>query len=123
MLSFIDFLKKYSKVPNQFLEDFFHLFDYRDYESNQKIVDFEKVVNWLDITKHKAKDTLIKSYRKNIDYIIKKVNKPEGIIYKLYQVYYFWSTLSLTKKIIILKLHIIIKINKFYFLIVYIFNI
>ena len=78
MMTFIDFLKKYSKVPNQFLEDFFHLFDYRDYESNQKIVDFEKVVNWLDITKHKAKDTLIKSYRKNIDYIIKKVNKPEG---------------------------------------------
>lgn len=75
MLSFIDFLKKYSKVPNQFLEDFFDLFDYRDYESNEKIVNFDNVVTWLDITKAMAKKTLLKTYRKNIDYVIKKVTK------------------------------------------------
>jgi len=76
MLSFIDFLKKYSNVPNQFIDDFFNLMEYRDYESNEKIVDLDKVIKWLDINKSKAKETLIKSYRKNIDYIIKKVIKP-----------------------------------------------
>lgn len=78
MLSFIDFLKKYSKVPNKFLEDFFNLFDYREYESDEKIVNFDKVVKWLDITKGIGKKTLLKSYRKNIDYIVKKVDKPKG---------------------------------------------
>ena len=78
MLSFIDFLKKYSNVPNQFIDDFFSLIDYKEYESSEKIVDLDKVVKWLDINKGMAKKTLIKSYRKNIDYIIKKVVKPKG---------------------------------------------
>ena len=71
MLLFIDFLKKYSTVPNQFIDDFFNLMDYKEYESNEKIIDLDKVVKWLDINKRKAKITLIKSYRKNIDFIIK----------------------------------------------------
>ena len=70
MLSFIDFLKKYSKVPNQFIDDFFSLMDYKDFESNEKIVDLDKVVKWLDINKGMAKKTLLKSYRKNIDFSI-----------------------------------------------------
>ena len=78
MLLFIDFLKKYSSVPNQFIDDFFNLMDYKEYESNEKIIDLDKVVKWLDINKGKAKITLIKSYRKNIDFIIKKVVKPKG---------------------------------------------
>ena len=51
--------------------------DYKDLESSEKVVDLDKVVKWLNINKYKAKETLIKSYRKNIDYIIKKVNKPK----------------------------------------------
>jgi hypothetical protein len=78
MLSFIDFLKKYSVVPNQFIDDFFNLMDYKDINSNQKVVDLDKVVKWLSINKWKAKKTLIKSYRKNIDYIIKKLVKTKG---------------------------------------------
>ena len=78
MLSFINFLKKYSNIPNQFLDDFFNLLDYKEIESNQKTIELDKVVKWLDINKHKAKKTLIKSYKKNIDYIIKKVDKPIG---------------------------------------------
>ena len=34
MLSFIDFLKKFSIVPNQFIDDFFNLMDYKDINSN-----------------------------------------------------------------------------------------
>jgi len=55
MLLFIDFLKKYSNVPNQFIDDFFDLMDYRDYESSEKIVDLDKVIKWLDINKGMAK--------------------------------------------------------------------
>jgi phage anti-repressor protein/predicted GIY-YIG superfamily endonuclease len=71
----MEFLKKYSNVPNQFIDDFFNLMDYREYDSSEKIVDLDKVIKWLNINKGKAKETLIKSYRKNIDYIIKKVVK------------------------------------------------
>jgi len=78
MLSFIDFLKKYSNVPNQFIDDFFSLMDYKEIESSEKIVDLDKAVKWLNINKHKAKETLIKSYRKNIDYTITKTIKPAG---------------------------------------------
>ena len=78
MLSFIDFLKKYSNVPNQFLDDFFNLINYKEIESKQKTIDLDKVVKWLDIDKSMAKKTLIKSYRKNIDYVIKKVVKKIG---------------------------------------------
>ena len=77
-LIFKDFLKKYSKVPNQFIDDFFNLMDYKNIESNQKIIDLDKVIQWLDIDKSMAKKTLTKSYRKNIDYIIKKVPKKKG---------------------------------------------
>jgi len=78
MLSFIDFLKKYSKVPNQFIDDFFNLMDYKNIESTEKIVDLDKVIKWLAITKGMAKKTLVKSYRKNIDYVIKKVLPKKG---------------------------------------------
>ena len=79
MLLFIDFLKKYSLVPNQFIDDFFNLMDYKDINSNQKVVDLDKVVKWLSINKWKAKETLIKSYRKNIDYTIQKISKEKRI--------------------------------------------
>ena len=78
MLSFINFLKKYSNVPNHFIDDFFSLMDYKELDSNEKIVDLDKVIKWLDINKGMAKKTLLKSYRKNIDFSIKKVVKPKG---------------------------------------------
>ena len=71
-------MKKYSNVPNKFLDDFFNLINYKELESTEKIIDLDQIIKWLDINKHKAKETLKKSYRKNIDYIIKKVYKPKG---------------------------------------------
>ncbi len=78
MISFSVFLKKYSKIPNKFIDDFFGLIDHKDYESDEKIVDLDKVVEWLDMKKGKAKETLLKSYRRNVDYIVKKIYKPHG---------------------------------------------
>jgi phage anti-repressor protein/predicted GIY-YIG superfamily endonuclease len=79
MILFIDFLKKYSTIPNQFLDDFFKLFNYQTYSNTDKIINIDDVIIWLDIQKHKMKETLIKSYKKDIDYEIKRVIKLKGI--------------------------------------------
>ena len=78
MISFIDFLKKYSSIPNKFLDDFFKLFDYHDVDYNEKIVNLDDVTKWLNVTKHAVKKTLETSYVKNEDYTIKKAYKPHG---------------------------------------------
>jgi hypothetical protein len=64
MLTYIDFLKKYSTIPNSFLEDFFKISDYKDIDNNNFIVNLEDVIKWLKIYKNKAKDTLTTSYKK-----------------------------------------------------------
>ncbi len=75
MDTFPEFLKKYSTIPNQFIDDFFKLFDYKNINSEEKIVDLDNVVKWLESNKHKLKKTIINSYKENIDYSIKKVEK------------------------------------------------
>ena len=55
MLSFIDFLKKFSSIPNQFLDDFFKLFNYESIENTEKIVNADNVIKWLEIHKHNLK--------------------------------------------------------------------
>lgn len=79
MLSFIDFLKKYSTIPNQFLDDFFKLFNYESNNTTEKIVNANNVIKWLEIHKHNLKKTLKKSYIKDVDYIINKTQKLKGI--------------------------------------------
>jgi hypothetical protein len=59
MISFIDFLKKYSTIPTKFLNDFYKLFNYKE-NSEEKIVNIDDVINWLGIQKHKTKETLLK---------------------------------------------------------------
>ena len=78
MLSFLDFLKKYSTIPNQFLDDFFKLFNYESIDNTEKIVNGNDVVKWLQIHKHNLKKTLKKSYIKDVDYSISKVTKLKG---------------------------------------------
>ena len=78
MLSFLDFLKKYSTIPNQFLDDFFKLFNYESIDNTEKIVNGNDVIKWLDIHKHNLKKTLKKSYIKDVDYTISKIIKLKG---------------------------------------------
>jgi phage anti-repressor protein len=52
--------------------------DYRDYDSDKKIIEFEKVTKLLKINTKHAKRILTNSYRENIDYIIQKVDKTSG---------------------------------------------
>jgi phage anti-repressor protein/predicted GIY-YIG superfamily endonuclease len=78
MISFLDFLKKYSTIPNQFLDDFFKLFNNQSIDDTEKIIDLENVAKWLEVQKHKLKETLQKSYIKDVDYKISRVYKPKG---------------------------------------------
>ena len=49
MISFYDFLKKYSTIPNKFLDDFYKLFNYQSTDNQNKIVNGEDVIKWLKI--------------------------------------------------------------------------
>ena len=78
MITFINFLKKYSTIPNQFLDDFYKIFSHTTINSNEINIDLDNVIKWLHIQKHGAKNTLLKSYKKDIDYQIKRVIKKKG---------------------------------------------
>ena len=69
-MNLIDFLKTYSKISNQFIDDFFSLYDLNN--KNNFIIDLTKVAKWLDSKKGKIKETLLNSYKLNIDYIVNK---------------------------------------------------
>jgi superfamily II DNA or RNA helicase/phage anti-repressor protein len=68
----IDFLKTYSKISNKFIDDFFSLYDLDN--KNIFIIDLTKVAKWLDSKKGKIKETLLNSYKINIDYTINKTS-------------------------------------------------
>jgi phage anti-repressor protein len=72
MISLQDFLKKYSSISNKFIDDFFSLYTINT-NDNDLIIDFDNLVNWLNIRKDSLKRSLIDSYIKNIDYKIKKI--------------------------------------------------
>ena len=77
MLNLPEFLKKYSTIPNQFIDDFFSLYDYKTSDSDM-IIDFDNLAKWLNVTKRNLKKTLERTYTKNIDYkinIIKSSSK------------------------------------------------
>lgn len=71
-------MKKFSTIPNQFLNDFFKLFNYESNDNSEKIVNGNDVIKWLEIHKHNLKKTLKKSYIKEIDYTITKIKKIKG---------------------------------------------
>lgn len=70
MLNLPDFLKKYSTIPNQFINDFFSLYDYKtnDYDL---VIDFDNLSKWLLVRKDNLKKTLERTYTVDIDYKIK----------------------------------------------------
>lgn len=71
MISLQDYLKKYSVINNQFIDDFFSLYD-RNTTVNDFVINLETVAKWLKSTKGHLKDTLKNSYSKNVDYKTKK---------------------------------------------------
>lgn len=101
-MDIVDFLKKYSKINNDFIDDFFGLYNYND--KYNFCIDLEKVAKWMQTLKGDLKKTLINSYKKNIDYkISKKINngkvgKPKEIILLTPKCFKLLSMQSKTKK-------------------------
>jgi phage anti-repressor protein len=65
-----DFLKKYSTIPNQFINDFFSLYDYKTNDTDM-IIELDNLAKWIGMRKDNLKKTLERTYIKDIDYKIK----------------------------------------------------
>ena len=83
-IELINFLKKYSKINNDFIEDFFSLYDMKD--KYNFCIDLDNISKWMVIRKDTLKDTLLNSYKENIDYII-KFNKTKSVGKPLEKIY------------------------------------
>lgn len=71
-LSLKDFLKKYSTLSNDFIDDFYNIYDFNQYNNNDFIININVVAKWLGSLKGKIKETLVNTYNLNIDYKISK---------------------------------------------------
>jgi superfamily II DNA or RNA helicase len=69
----IEYIKKNSTIPDEFINKFFVLYDYKINENNL-IIDFNDLCDWLIMRKDVLKRTLIRSYIKDVDYKIKIIN-------------------------------------------------
>jgi phage anti-repressor protein len=79
-MDFQTFITKYSFVNVHFVKDFYNIIkeDYIERYS-EFLIDSEILRKWLTILNRRIfNDTIKRSYKKNIDYIIKKVKKSEG---------------------------------------------
>ena len=81
ILSLKDFLKKYSTLNNDFIDDFYTIYDFNEYNNDDFIINIDVVAIWLESRKSRIKETLINTYNKNIDYKISK-EKPNSKISK-----------------------------------------
>lgn len=74
-ISFRSFLKKYSLLSNDFIDDFYTIYDFNEDNNDDFIIDLEIVAKWLESEKGKLKKTLINSYIKSVDYVVKLAKK------------------------------------------------
>ena len=71
-----DFLLTHSKIDKLFIYDFFMIQKIGKNSVHKPfIMDLDLVAKWLDTKKEDIKDTLIKSYIKDIDYMIIRPNR------------------------------------------------
>ena len=72
-------LRKYTKISNEFIDDFFGLYNPKD--KYNFCINLENIAKWLNVRKNDIKNTLQYSYKENIDYKITK-NKSDGKVGK-----------------------------------------
>ena len=82
-MNLVEFLKTYTKINNDFIDDFFGLYNVSD--KYNFCIDIEKIALWFDTRKSDLKSTLKNSYNINVDYIIKKY-KNDGRIGKMKEI-------------------------------------
>ena len=78
MITFAEFLKKYSTIPNQFINDFYGIVkDYRDLD-DLFYISLEDISKWINQRKGNIKRTLLKNFSKNVDYTLEKIVERGG---------------------------------------------
>ena len=65
------YLKVYSSINTKFIDDFFSLYKI-DTIDTDFVINLDTVSKWLNSHKYTLKDTLTKSYAREVDYIVKK---------------------------------------------------
>ncbi len=65
-MDLIEFLKTYTKINNTFIDDFFSLYDSKDKYNFS--INIDVIAKWFEMRKDNIKDTLVNSYKENIDY-------------------------------------------------------
>mgnify|MGYP006276579279 CR=1 FL=1 len=65
---FKSFLKKYSSIPNAFIDDFHKVYDRTS--TDEFIIDLDVVAKWLNVYKYHLKATLLTSYERDVDYTV-----------------------------------------------------
>ena len=72
-----NFLRKYSKVPNGFIDDFFHIAK-ESYRSDEFTIDFDVVAKWLCVQKGHLKEVLLRNFEEGYDYTMEKIKIIKG---------------------------------------------
>ncbi len=103
-MDLIEFLKTYSKINNNFIDDFFGLYNLND--KYNFAINLEYIAKWMKTNKSDLKETLVNSYKEKIDYkIIKGVSnglkgKPKETILLTPKCFKLMAMQSRTKKAI-----------------------
>ena len=75
-MDLIEFLKTYTKINNEFINDFFGLYDSQDKYNFS--INIDVIAKWFNMTTGHIKETLLYSYKEKIDYKIIK-GKSNGL--------------------------------------------
>jgi len=71
-------IKLFTSVPHEFVDDFFSMYDRDDIMNDGYSIDLEQLSKWLNTKKYCLMQTLKESYKKDIDYVVRKSNKPNS---------------------------------------------
>lgn len=106
-MKLIDFLKSHTKINNEFIDDFFGLYDPND--KYNFAINLENVAKWMNTIKSDLKETLLYSYKEKIDYKIIKgksnglKGKPKDTILLTPKCFKLMAMQSRTKKAILVR--------------------
>jgi hypothetical protein len=75
-MDLITFLKTFTKINNDFIDDFFGLYDTKDKYNFS--ININAIAKWFNMTNGHIKETLVNSYKENLDYKIIK-GKSNGL--------------------------------------------
>ena len=86
------FLKKYSPIPNGFIDDMFALYN-QDTLQTDCVVDIDAVAKWLGVRKDSLMVTLRTSYKQGVDFTVDRVRNPNAVVGAKYGINSYKRTL------------------------------